>query len=189
MLEPNGNMADVYRQAHRLFDVAERVEREVNAAPALRQTEEIAEGDRADWYVIRTKPGEDMRALRWLARRWFGVFRPMQQRVRDGVRYDAMEPVYPGMLLVFTWNIDRARPRIMRCPGVLGILCNAEGRPVGVDMPDQDGKRFVEKLREISYRFDVVHSYAQRQGARNRRRKPRPGRRLRKAAPSTAMSG
>jgi len=177
---PTGSMADVYREAWKLIDAADSAERYANAAPANPLNAEIVPGSLSDWYVVRTYPGDDMRALRYLTRRRFGVFRPMRQKVKDGMRYGTMEPVYPGMLLVFCWDIDKMRSRILACPGVMSILCDAEGRAVNVDVPDDEGRFFIEKLRELSFQFQAPTTYATRRGARLSR-KARPSNRIRKA--------
>lgn len=187
---PTGNMADLYQEFWRLIDVADNAERYANAVPSNPLNAEIVQGSLSDWYVVRTYPGDDMRALRYLTRRRFGVFRPMKQKIRMEAspvtgrviekRYETMEPVYPGMLLVFCWDIDKMRSRIMACPGVMKILCNGEGRPVNVDVPDVEGRLFIEKLRELSFQFQTPNTRPDCMGARLSRRKPRPGRRIRK---------
>jgi len=116
---------------------------------------EIAEGSVADWYLVRAI--NDVRAMRWLARRRFGVFRPMQQRVdrQNGVIVQGWEPVFPGFLLVFVWDIARHASRINNCPGVCGILCDPiTMRPVAVDQQHGDDVSFVERLRALSWLYE-----------------------------------
>ena len=192
-------MADVFQQAWKLMDVADQAERFANSRPPQSLNAEIVPGALSDWYVVRTRPGEDMRALRYLARRRFGVFRPMKQKVRMEIhpltghtiekRYETMEPVYPGMLLVFCWDIEKMRSRILACPGVHSILCNGEGRAASIDVPDCEGRRFIEKLRELSFEFQTPNTRPDRVGARYSRRRPRPSRRIRKGRSSGEQKG
>ena len=113
---------------------------------------EITEGSCADWYLVRTYPGDDMRALRWLARRRFGVFRPMQQRrlKRNGERLvQGLEPVFPGWLFVFCWDAVKMRARIESAPGVMKVLCYPD-----TDQPVAISQGFVDRLRALSWIYD-----------------------------------
>lgn len=112
---------------------------------------EIAEGTSADWYLVRTLPNEEIRAMRWLAKRRFGAFRPMQQRTdkRNGKKMQGWEPVFPGWVFVFAWDIRRMRHRIAVCPGVLDIFSEpTTHRPVAIP----DG--FIDHLRSLGWRYD-----------------------------------
>jgi transcription antitermination factor NusG len=124
--------------------VNERVERQG-------QTDaEVTEGE-ANWYLIRAYPGDDAKALRWLARRRFGAFRPMQQRhdKLTGKALQGWEPAFPGWIFVLCWDIGTMRTRITSCPGVMDLLCDpATNKPV----PIEDG--FVERVRALSWVYD-----------------------------------
>lgn len=112
---------------------------------------EITEGSRADWFLVRTFPGEESRAMRWLAKRGFGAFRPMQQRTdkRNGQKVQGWEAVFPGWVFVFTWNIVRMKHRIKVCPGVMDIFSDpATQKPVSI----QD--EFVQRLRSIGWNYE-----------------------------------
>jgi transcription antitermination factor NusG len=120
---------------------------------------EITESSTARWYLVRTYPGDDVRALRWLARRRFGTFSPQQQRrvrSRGGVLVQGWESVFPGWLFVFTWDIERMKTRIESCPGVMGLFCYPESnRPVPI------GQAFIDEMRALSW---VYNEHAPRAG-------------------------
>lgn len=112
---------------------------------------EITAEASADWYLVRTYPGDDQRAMRWLARRCFGVFRPMQQREnkRNGGKVQGMEPVFPGWIFVFCWDARKMRTRIEAAPGVMKILCYPDSdRPVPIN------DRFIAAMRALSWVYD-----------------------------------
>lgn len=172
-----GNMVGVYRATR------ERAEREIN--DVVRNTSsmeaEITEGSRADWYLINTFAGEDLKAMRYLARRRFGLFRPMQQRTKarnEGQSIGGMEPVFPGWLFVYCWDVKAMRSRILSAPGVFSMLCD----PVTLD-PVTIGDDFIQRLRGKAWVFEERLTRIARDGARNEyRQKPRrPDKRERKA--------
>ncbi len=120
------------------------------AVPVLEA--ELAE-DRADWYLIETFPGEEIKALRWLARRRFAVFLPRQQR-RDhnGNAIAGWEAVFPGWIFVYCWDVGRMMPRVLNCPGVRNMVCEPQSNdPVPINQVDEDGVLFVDKLRALSW--------------------------------------
>lgn len=172
-----GNLLTVYRavieQAENFMNHVVEHQRPIDA--------EISEIS-ADWYLVRTFPGDDGRALRWLARRRFGVFQPMQQRHanrNDHRLVQGLEPVFPGWLFVFCWDINKMRMRIQSCPGVMQILCDpATNRPVPVDVKDKkDGVCFIDRLRALSWVYDEnaphARHYAVLAGRNQKRIKPR----------------
>lgn len=129
---------------------------------------EIAEGAKADWYLVRTFPGDDLKAMRWLARRRFGVFRPTQQRRasrNDHRLVQGREAMFPGWLFVFCWDIGTMRDRILACPGVMQILCYPDTvRPVPIDE-----RGFIDRLRAIAddYSENAPHARAYTIARRN----------------------
>lgn len=109
---------------------------------------EITQGGRANWYLIKALPGEQTRAMRWLAKRMFGAFRPMQQQVdrRTGQRLAGWQDVFPGWIFVFVWDIQRMKGRIARCPGVASIFSDpATKQPVAIS------DVFVQAIRALSF--------------------------------------
>ncbi len=114
----------------------------------------------AEWFLVRTYPGNDALALRGLARRRFGAFRPMQQRhdKLSGIALQGWEAAFPGWIFVLAWDIDKMRARIVSCPGVMGLLCDpASSRPVPID------EEFIDRVRALSwvYNENAPHSRTQ----------------------------
>lgn len=148
-----GNLFTVYRA------VVEQAENFINhLVETQRPTDAEISEEKADWYLVRTFPGDDVRAMRWLARRRFGIFRPMQQRRlkrNNPLLVQGWEPVFPGWLFVFCWNIKKMRTRIQSCPGVMGILSDPVTKaPFAVDRADENGVLFIDKLRALSWVYD-----------------------------------
>lgn len=164
MLAPTGNMAQVYVQSEQdrrrnlMRSIKRKATKAINKAAhsAPPMEAEITEGATADWYLVYTFPGEDLRAMRWLARRRFGVFRPMQQREdkRSGTVVQGWEPIFPGWLFVFCWDIRKLKTRLRNCPGVFEILCDpVTQQPAPVDTVDENGVHFIDRLRARAYEY------------------------------------
>ncbi len=187
MLAPsNGNMAEVYADFWRMHEIANGAEAAINmVVSATSDMEaEIEPGSTADWYLVSTFPGNDVKAMRWLARRRFGVFRPMQQRQKahvEGQPIGGMEPVFPGYLFVYAWNIQVMQYRVLNCPGVMAILRTAGGRPIPVNQPDEDGHYFIDKLRALAWVYEPrIGRVAQESDRHQQRRPTKLGRKERK---------
>jgi transcription antitermination factor NusG len=142
---------------------------------------EITEGSRANWYLVQTFPNETARAMRWLAKRMFGAFRPMQQQVdrQTGKKLAGWEDVFSGWIFVFAWDIGRMKGRIRRVPGICRIFCDpASKEPVPIS--DQ----FVQELRSLQFKHDGTTTNRRHIQAAIRtttKRKPnRPGKKQRK---------
>lgn len=151
--KPNGNLGDV------MAAVIAQAEHSMNAlVERSRPTDAEVSEESADWYLVRTFPGDDLRAMRWLARRKFGVFRPMQQsrdKLNDARLLQGWEPVFPGWLFVFTWDVEKMRQRILSTPGVMTILCHhTSQRPIAVNQKDKEGIYFIDRLRALSWVYD-----------------------------------
>lgn len=159
---PDGNMRRVYlrTEQQRKRKIARDAESHINAAVSkARPIEaEITEGAHADWYLVHTFPGDDVRAMRWLARRRFGVFRPMQQREdkRRSIKLQGWEAAFPGWLFVYVWDIAKMRDRILATPGVMGMLYYPDTtKPFPVNQQDKKtGEYFIDKLRDLSWVYN-----------------------------------
>jgi hypothetical protein len=121
-----------YNEAWTMLEIAERAE--ATMALLLDRARlfgagnlhaEITEGATATWLLVETFPNEEVRAIRNLARRRFGVFRPMQQRCdknNPAKLLEGWQPVFPGWVLVFCFDVDRQWKRVAACPGVRRII-------------------------------------------------------------------
>lgn len=176
-----GNMGQVYRECAKLAEATiQEMDRRTGPMDA-----EISEGSTSNWYLVNTYPGDDVRAMRWLARRRFGVFRPMQQRVYKprGVAVQGWESVFPGWLFVLVWDMTKMKARIQATPGVMSLLCDpVSGNPVPI------ADDFVERLRTLGWvyrehapRLAAFGSHVNVTAARHRKRRPRSSNRIRKA--------
>lgn len=164
MLAPNpkGNLGPVWKA------VEAEAEKVINAR-AERQGSITADisASPAQWFLVRSFPGDDARALRWLARRRFGVFQPIQQRrlKKEGERLvQGWEAAFPGWLFVLCWEVDKMRGRITSCPGVMGLLCDpATNRPVPIE------DEFMDRLRALAWVYNdrVPHAHHYASGARH----------------------
>lgn len=177
MLAPtNGNMSEVYAECWRMFDVAGQAEVDMNRLVQLMpgMLAEISADSSPQWYLVRTRPGEDMRALRWLARRRFGVFRPMAWHTVLGwggeVIFETARPIFSGWLFVRVYDIAKMAARIQASPGVVGILSDAA---TSAPVPIND--RFVDELEAMRWTVERG-THAERQGRRQRKRRRRPRR-------------
>ncbi len=187
MLAPNsGNMAKVYADFWRMHEIAGEVEAAINyvVSRAADTEAEISGDEPAYWFLVETFAGDDVKAMRWLARRRFGVFRPMKQRVdkRNDTKLQGFEAAFPGWLFVYTWNIDRMLRRILSLPGVMRVLSD----PVS-QSPVPIPAWFVEDLRTESFKYkdNAPHAQygrlyheAERQVIRHKKRRKRPGKRI-----------
>lgn len=148
MLAPNGNMVEVYLQTerNRIHQIKLNAVKTITAAVERTPTldAEITEDSKANWYLVNTFPGDDVRAMRWLSRRRFGVFRAMQPRTGGGG-----EAAFPGWLFVFVWDIEKMASRIRATPGVAGILCD----PVTLK-PAPIRDQWVQQIREFSWMIE-----------------------------------
>lgn len=164
---PTGNMLDVYRRTAHLRSVR-KIKREASKTiNAVVQNSETLEAEitdepidddqvRGDWYLVNAFPGDDLRALRWLARRRFGTWQVMKQRTdKQGNVIQGWEPAFPGWLFVFVLDIKKMKSRMLACPGVMSILCDPVSmEPIGINQPgkgDKNGRLFIDKLRELSW--------------------------------------
>lgn len=184
MLAPqNGNMAEVYAEFWRIHDIAGEVETAINllVARSASAEAEISGDEPAYWFLVETFAGDDIKAMRWLARRRFGVFRPMKQRIdkRNDTKLQGWQPAFPGWLFVYTWDIDRMLRRILSLPGVMRVLSD----PVS-QSPVPIPAWFVEDLRTESFKYKENAPHAaygrlyhdvERHVQRQKKRRTRPG--------------
>lgn len=144
-------------------------ERAQKAAPLLAEIDEATRP--GYWYLFICSPDCDAKASRWLVRRRFGIFQPMERVNVDHV--PRLVPVFPGYIFVYVWDLEKSYSRIVSCPGVEEALMEFD-RPVPI--PDS----FINRLRALSWVQD--ESAAGVRVARNaNRRRSNPKRRARKS--------
>jgi transcription antitermination factor NusG len=117
------------------------------------------------WHILRTAPGQEDKAARFLEARAFGVFLPrfvagsrMHLPYRDPVTgrqrlelVDLSERlILPSKVLVFVWDVLAHWRRIKDCPGVSSIMCDGSERPIVV--PDVQINRIQILQHELAIR-------------------------------------
>lgn len=140
-----GNMASIYAEYWKMQEVIDGAERTIAEKDRVsaRMEAEVGEGP-ANWYLVQAYPGDDLRAMRWLARRRFGVMRPEMPRNGGGG-----QAFFSGWIMVFTWNIEKMHSRILATPGVMNILCDPVTlRPVPI------GDAFVQQVRKEAWKIE-----------------------------------
>jgi hypothetical protein len=182
---PAGNLAAVYAEFWQTLAIAGDVEAAINSVVERSGADDAEIGDgEARWFLVQTYAGDDLKAMRWLARRKFGVFRPMKQREdkRNGAKLQGWEAAFPGWLLVLTWDIERMANRIVSTIGVMSILSHRISL-APQSIPDW----FVDKLRVQSFEYNDrapraqygrLYHEAERQVQRHRKGRKRKGKRI-----------
>lgn len=158
-----GNLTEAFAAAWRTIEIAERAEHEItDVARATGRTEAEIDESAPSWYLVNTYPGDGLRAMRWLARRRFGV---------------CAQAAFAGWLFVYVWDINKMLGRIRGTPGVAGILCD----PV-TQKPVPMSDTFVHDLRTESDGIEtsrrIRRSSARAQKSANPQKPARPRRPL-----------
>jgi hypothetical protein len=132
---------------------------------------EYVQGVTPQWYVITVVPGMEGEATEALVRRRFGVYDPMfdEAYICRGRSRTKRSRVFPGMLLLFTWDVDFHWKRIRSCEGVTGML-----RLAGTDEPFVVPQAFVDAL----YREEIIKAFALLKPPKSKRKKRRYAQRL-----------
>jgi len=104
-----------------------------------------AEQLNTDWYVVLTKPKQELRAQNNLERQGGVVFVPMfaNQRIVRGQRVVRQEPLFPGYLFLQTPTQSELLSKVRSTFGVRQLLSFA-GQVMTVD------QRIIEDLRQRS---------------------------------------
>lgn len=76
------------------------------------------------WYIVRTKPKQEERAILNLENQGFGVFAPelTVKKLRRGVRTSVVERMFPGYVFVKPDNIIEQFYKLRSTYGVAGVL-------------------------------------------------------------------
>lgn len=140
----HGTTATGYLIGRDIFAAIERRAIEIAARLAARDGPyhaEVVPGCEPHWHLIETLPNMEFKALRFLADRRFGVFLPQfadsaSARGRNGDELcNGRRLIFPGRLFVFCWNVALHWRRILACPGVKRVMCDAWEHPAVV--PDR----------------------------------------------------
>lgn len=96
------------------------------------------------WYVIKTKPRQEERALQCLDNQGFEVFGPKLhvKRLRRGKRTNVVEPMFPGYLFVRPDNLIDQFYKLRSAYGVNNVLKFGDSIPT---LPQQ----WIDDLRSI----------------------------------------
>jgi transcription antitermination factor NusG len=169
-LQMTGNLAKVYRA---LYDGQIKIGTVIGYGDANPLHAEITPGAKAAWHVVETFPAHERIAGAHLSGRRFGIYVPEVEgvEVRRGRKAKFTRPMFPGYILVFTWDIRRHVERIMACPGVWRLML------IGTEfaiLPDEaiDKIRQVENAyRPLALTFDNFEGF--RKKTKRWRRTPR----------------
>ena len=134
------------------LDIAAEFERKVGPFRA-----EIVPDATPAWHIVRTTPGAEDKAARFLEARAIGVFLPRfvkgSQMMLHGERIDLSERlIFSCLVFVFVWDILRHWGRIKVCPGVQSIMCDVSDRPVVV--PDDQ----LNRIQVLQYKLAISRS-------------------------------
>jgi transcription antitermination factor NusG len=104
--------------------MAAEYEARAAAEPTIPRDADLVAGRAPAWHLLVTAPNRERTAASNLSGRRFGVFLPEFEEniIKHGRPCTRIEPLFRGYLLIFVWDIDRHRDRIMACPGVAGIM-------------------------------------------------------------------
>lgn len=88
----------------------------------------------ANWYVVQTKPNDEMKAKMHLLRQGFEVFLPLHKTIRRHARKTEIvnKPLFPRYLFV-KMDLDTARWRSIN--GTRGVVCIVQQDMIPVAVP------------------------------------------------------
>lgn len=129
----------------------------------------VVPGATALWHLVETLPGAERKAMRYLAKRGFGVFLPAFDAdslaaLRVLGFNDARALIFPGHVLLFVWDVLAHWRRIGACPGVKRVVCNEHEVPVTL-MDDT-----VDQLRGLQSAFRLASAGKRARAGWRRRR-------------------
>ncbi|RUO80280.1 transcription/translation regulatory transformer protein RfaH [Idiomarina tyrosinivorans] len=102
-----------------------------------------------EWFVVKTKPKQEQRALANLEHQGMEAFLPKlsQQRVQRGKRKVVLEPMFPGYLFVQLPNFDEQFYKIKNTFGVASLVRFGDHTPT---IPDS----WVQQLKATTTERD-----------------------------------
>lgn len=146
----------------RVRDALNSIHRAAGHADARVLGAEIVPGVRPVWGVLTTASRREYAAAASLEAEGFGIYLPQAPRaqVRRGRKIVSLQPMCPGYVFVFVWDIDRHAARLLSCDGVTGILRMAGDRaansvPYAVIPDDVIDRLRAAENRETSFTVPV----------------------------------
>jgi transcription antitermination factor NusG len=114
---------------------------------------EILPHETPRWHIVRTAPGQENKATKFLADRRFGVALPRfvkgSRLIRGHEVSDLSEQlIFPGRVFVFVWGVLTHWHRIIANPGVQSIMCIGNEKPAV--MPDDQMARILKLEFELA---------------------------------------
>jgi transcription antitermination factor NusG len=85
---------------------------------------EMISGVEPKWHIVKIVPGQDGIAMAHLVARRFGVYQPRGRRKikSRGRVFEQSFPLMPGYLLIFVWDVNHHKRRILGCTGVIRFV-------------------------------------------------------------------
>ena len=110
---------------------------------------ELVPGVEGRWQVVEVYPGAERKVADEMIVRRFGIYLPEFEEtiVRRGRKIDRTELMFPGYIFVFVWDAVEHRSRIEAIGGVLRLVMDVNGVPLGLTDDEIDLIRTVENQR------------------------------------------
>jgi transcriptional antiterminator RfaH len=100
--------------------------------------------DNNAWYVLKSKPKQEIRAVQNLENQGFEAYCPhlTVEKIRRGVRKKAVEPMFPGYIFVHPDSLREQFYKLRSTYGVASIVRFGDSIP---QIPDS----FIQQLKQI----------------------------------------
>ena len=107
--------------------------------------------DNDAWYVLKSKPRQEVRAVQNLENQGFEAYCPqlMVEKIRRGVRQKVLEPMFPGYLFVHPDNLIEQFYKLRSTYGVASVLRFGDNIP---QIPDE----FIQQLKQLDKGEDTL---------------------------------
>ncbi len=98
------------------------------------------------WYLVEVYPGAERRVADEMVGRRFGIYIPEFEEtvMRRGRQVDRVELMFPGYIFVFVWDVIEHRSRIEAINGVMRLIMDVNGVPLGLTDREIDQIRSIE---------------------------------------------
>lgn len=124
------------------------------------------------WQLVEVYPGAERKVADEMIERRFGIYVPEFEAtiVRRGRKIDRVELMFPGYIFVFVWDAIEHRSRIEAISGVVRLVMDVNGVPLGLTDAEIDYIRFIENNHR-PVRLEEFAVDAEPKKKRRRRRK------------------